>query len=388
MLVALPSAIAFGVAVFTAASPQLAGAGALAGIIGAAALGVVTPLVGRNGGFISGPCAPAAAVLSALALQLADHRLAAGKIVELLALTALVSSLLQIAYGIARAGQIIKYIPYQVVNGYLSGVALIIALAQIPNLLGVSGHSRALASLFEPREWNPAAVAVAIVTIATMTLAPRVTRVIPATIVGLAAGIGTYFTIAAWHPEMLRLTGNTLVVGPIETGVSFLDLVSTRVRSLASIAPGDIRLVAGAALTLSVILSIDTLKTGVVLDALRSSRHDSNRELIAQGTGNLASFLGGGMPGSAEMGPTLVNMASGGRTMWSGFAEGAFVLAGFLALRGAIAWVPLATLAGILLVIAWRMFDFGMFRLLRVPGTRLDFFVIAAGSPTRASGSA
>ena len=138
MLVALPSAIAFGVLIYTAIGPDYAGEGALAGILGAAALGIVAPLVSRNGGFITAPCAPAAAVMSALAAQLvANGQPAVERIVMLLALTALLSSLLQILYGLVRAGRLIKFIPYQVVSGYLSGVAVIIAVGQLPKLLGL-----------------------------------------------------------------------------------------------------------------------------------------------------------------------------------------------------------------------------------------------------------
>jgi SulP family sulfate permease len=137
MLVALPSAIAFGVLIYTAIGPGYVREGALAGILGAAALGIVAPLVSRNGGFITAPCAPAAAVMSALAAQLAaSGELGFERITMLLALTAVLSALLQILYGLVRAGRLIKFIPYQVVSGYLSGVALIIALGQLPKLLG------------------------------------------------------------------------------------------------------------------------------------------------------------------------------------------------------------------------------------------------------------
>lgn len=127
---------------------------------------------------------------------------------------------------------------------------------------------------------------------------------------------------------------------------------------------------------LSVLLSIDTLKTGVALYALAPRRHDSNRELIGQGAANAAAALVGGMPGAATHGATLVNFASGGRTPWSGAAEGVFVLFAFLLLGGLIAWMPISALAGILVVVAWRMFDRGMFRLALHPDTRIDFGVI------------
>lgn len=378
MLVALPSSIAFGVVMFTAASPDLASSGALAGVIGAAVLGILAPLVGRNAGFISAPCAPAAAVMSGLAAELAHrNNLPIARVLMLLALTALVSAILQITYGALGAGKVIKYIPYQVVSGYMSGVAVIIAAAQIPRLLGVQ-EVNALSALVSPQQWRWPGVAVGIVTIAAMAGASRLTRSVPGAIIGLASGAATYTLLALVRPELRRLDGNPLIIGPVDAAGSFLSAMSQRASVLSSVNGADLALIAGPALTLSILLSIDTLKTGVVLDAMTRSRHNSNRELIAQGVANLGSFFGGGMPGAGTMGPTLVNVTSGGRTAWSGVIEGTLVLLGFLLLGKYMAWVPIAALAGILLVIAARMFDFPMFRLLRLPSTRLDFVVIAA----------
>jgi SulP family sulfate permease len=201
-----------------------------------------------------------------------------------------------------------------------------------------------------------------------------VTKKLPSSIVGLAAGITTYFAIAIGNPSLLRVTSNRFVIGPIHAGGSF----ASPFHAMAALRISDLALVIGPALTLSLLLSIDTLKTGVVLDALLRVRHDSNRELIGQGVANAVAGLAGGVPGSAASGPTLVNVTSGGHTSWSGVIEGALVLVAFAAFRDLIAWLPIGALAGILLVIAWRMFDFSLFRLLVVPSTRLDFFVIAA----------
>ena len=379
MMVALPSSIAFGVVMLSAASPSLAGAGAMAGIVGAAALGLVAPLVSRNPGFVSAPCAPAAAVLSGIAAELAHQNgLPIPRVLTLLALTALGSAVLQVIYGALRAGRIIKYIPYQVVTGYMSGVAVIIAMAQIPKLLGIEQGKHLLPALVSVNEWRWPAVIVGVLTIVAMVVSPRLTRLVPGAILGLGTGVATYGVLALVRPELRTLSGNSLIIGSIQTMGGFVDAISERSALILTISPADLALVAGPALTLSVLLSIDTLKTGVVLDAMTGSRHNSNRELVAQGTANLGSFLVGGMPGAGGMGPTLVNVTSGARTAWSGVIEGALVVLGFLLLGKFMAWVPLAALAGILLVIAWRMFDFRMFRLLLLPSTRLDFIVIAA----------
>jgi len=378
MLVALPSSIAFGVLVYTAIDPGLAAEGARAGIFGAAALGLVAPLVGRNGGFISAPCAPAAAVLSALAAALsANGDLDAAHITALLGLTTLLAALFQLLYGALRAGRLIKYIPYQVVTGYLSGVAVIIAVGQLPKLLGLPQKISLGAGLVSPSTWSGTGLTVGLATMGAMALAPQLTKRIPAAIIGLLTGIAAYFVLACFNHDLLGLAGNALVIGPIETSGSLVDSLRERAASLFQFHSADVGLIFVSAVTLSVLLSIDTLKTGVVLDALTHRRHNSNRELIGQGSANAAAFIIGGMPGSGTMGPTMVNFTSGGRTLRSGVAEGLFVVAAFVLLSKLIAWVPIAALAGVLLMVAWRMFDRGMFRLVRQPSTRVDFAVIA-----------
>ena len=141
--------------------------------------------------------------------------------------------------------------------------------------------------------------------------------------------------------------------------------------------PASLKLIIVPALTLSVLLSIDTLKTCVVLDVLTNKRHNSNRELIGQGLGNMLSFLTGGISGSGTMGPTLVNVASGGRTPRSSIIEGVLVIVTLLLLTRLVAWVPISALAAILLVIVWRMFDWrSLLRLARSRAGRLDLAVV------------
>jgi sulfate permease, SulP family len=376
-LVALPSAIAFGVLVYTAIGPEHAGAGAMAGALGAAALGLVAPLVGRNGGFITAPCAPAAAVMSGFAAHLAiDVGLPMDRVVALMAIAALLSAAFQIGFGLLRLGRFMKYIPYQVVSGYLSGVAVIIAVGQIPKLFGVPSRIGFFEGLVSPELWRWPGMVVGAMTIVVTVVAPLLTKKVPAAILGLAAGIGSYFGIALLRPELLEVTGNPLVIGPIDASGSIRDVVSRAAGSFAQVNLGDLQMVVATAFTLSALLSIDTLKTGVVLDVLTRRRHNSNRELIAQGAANALAAFTGGMPGAGTMGPTLVNVTSGGRSPLSGVASGLFAATAFLALRSAIAWVPIGALAGILLVVAFRMFDWKLFRLLLRRGTRLDFAII------------
>jgi len=378
MLVALPSAIAFGVLIYSAIDPNLVGQGALFGMLGAAALGLAAPLFGGTPGLITGPCAPAAAILVGLATELVGKGVEPARIPGLLALTALISAVLQVIYGIVRGGRFIKYIPYPVVSGYLSGVGVIIALGQFPKLLGLPKDVSLMHGLLDPATWKVPGVIVGIVTIVVMIVAPRLTKKIPAAIVGLMAGIASYFALGYFYPGLLNVESNALIIGPIKASGSLLDSIAAQFQALLHIQKEDLRLVGYSALALSALLSIDTLKTCVVLDALTRGRHNSNRELLGQGIANLAAFTLSGMPGAGQMGPTLVNVTSGGSTRSSGIMEGIFVVLAILILGPLIAWVPIGALAGILLVVAYRMFDWSAFKLLRHPDTRFDFAVIAA----------
>jgi sulfate permease, SulP family len=380
MLVALPSAIAFGVTIYASIGPAYAGLGALAGILGATALGLVAPSLGGTNRLITATCAPAAAVLSAFAIELVHQDIEPVFIVLMLTSLGVVAGLIQLLLGLMRIGSLIKYIPFPVVSGYLTGVGLIIIGSQIPKLLGVFGGQPLWRTLISPEMWQWQSAVIGVVTATVMLGAPLVTRVVPAAILGLLAGVLVYFGLAYFVDEsMLVLEGNKLIIGPLGgSASSMFDAVVGRWRDIGELKLSQIGNLLGTALTLAVLLSIDTLKTAVVLDALTRSRHDSNRELVAQGLGNVASACAGGMPGAGQMGATLVNLASGGQTRVSGVIEGVLSLIAFLALGVFIAWIPVAALAGILIVVGLRMIDRHSLQLLESPWTMLDFAVIVA----------
>ncbi len=378
-LVALPASIAFGVAVYAPLGSG-AGAGALAGLLGATALGTIAPILGGTPRLVSAPCAPAVAVMGAFALQMAAKEPAdPARVILLMTLVGLLAATLQVGFGLARGGTIIKYIPYPVVAGYMSGVGVVIFLKQLPVLLGLPSGTTLAHGVVTPSLWQPPALVVGAVTIAAMALSPRFTKAVPAAILGLIAGVLGYLVLAAFHPELRRLAGNALIIGPLGGTVSSLvSSFQTRLAALGSVHASDAALIVGPATTLAVVLSLDTLKTCVVVDAITGSQHESNRELFGQGIANACSAVIGGMPGAGTSGATLVNVASGAQTRWSAVLEGALVLFAFLTLGGVVAWAPLAALAGILVVVAWRMVDWHALRWARRSSTALDFGVVVA----------
>ncbi len=377
MLVALPSAIAFGVAIVAPLGGSLGAQGAVAGILGATALGLVAPLVGDRTRLITAPCAPAAAVLSALAAGFAQGGMPAEKALLLLGLIGLFAGVIQIALGLAGIGKLIKFIPFPVVSGYLSGVGLIIIGSQIPKFLGVGGAGGLLTALVHPSLWVWQSAVVGAVVIAAMLWMPYVTKVVPATILALVCGVVCYGVLGWFDPAMLVLEHNPLLVGPLtDSGANLLDTLGIRLPGMELLSLPTLLQVMVPALTLAVLLSIDTLKTCLVIDALTNTSHDANRELIGQGVGNMASSLAGGIPGAGTMGASLINISSGGTTRVSGFVTGVASLLALVFLAPLIAWVPVAGLAGILIVTGFRMIDRHSLAFFYTPATRLDFLVI------------
>lgn len=386
MLVALPSSIAYGVTTVAVLGPAHLAQGALAGVIGAVTLGFTAACFGSARQLISAPCAPAAAILSALAAGFLaqsgpdqDEATTVTRILLLLTLVGLFSALIQIVFGVARGGRLIKYIPYPVVAGYLSGVGLMIILAQAPKVLGLHAGPEFWNGLLQPGQWDRNGLLVGGATMAAMVLAPRLSKTVPAAIIGLGAGALTFGVLALGNAELRPLEHNPLLVGTLPGSLADLaSAISARWQLAGRLSADQLLALLTPALTLATLLSIDTLKTCVVLDAMSGQRTNANRELFAQGTGNLLSAFLGGTPGAGTMGPTLVNLSSGGQTRRAGMISGGLMLAAFLFGRPVIALIPTPALAGILIVLGSRMVDRESLQLLKHRATFFDFTVMAA----------
>ena len=378
MLVAFPAAIAFGVTVYGAVAPSYAAYGALAGIVGVVVMGLVASWLGGTERLISAPCAPAAAVLSAFAIQMVQRGDSPDLIVLMLVVIGMLAGLMQAGLGLIGLGGLIKYIPYPVVSGYLTGVGLIIIGSQIPRLLGAPDTLRWWEALRDPAIWDWRALVIGMTTALVATGAQRVTKKVPGIILGILAGLLAYGLFALFDPSLRVLPGNSLVIGSLAiAGDGFLSLLVTRWSGISHLGVDLIAGMLGVALTLAALLSIDTLKTCVVLDQLTRCRHEPNRELVGQGIANMVSNALGGLSGAGQMGATLVGLNSGSESRMAGVMAGVFALAAALLFSAFFAWIPVSTLAGILVVIGFRMIDRAPLQFLRARATVLDFGVVA-----------
>lgn len=345
-IVALPLALAFGVA---------SGAGAVAGLYGAIAVGFFAALLGGTPSQVSGPTGPMTVIFAAAVAAFAGEPGAVLAVV-------FAAGLLQILFGLMKVGVFVRYIPYPVISGFMSGIGVIIILLQLHPMLGAASVSvPAMAVLALPAAvagvdgWS---LALALATMAIVFFTPaRVSRIMPSPLVALICG-----TIVAQLASAPVAT-----IGDIPSGLPELHL--------PFFAPELFPKVAAMALALAVLGTIDSLLTSVVADSMTKERHDSNRELIGQGIGNMAAALIGGLPGAGATMRTVVNIKTGGTTRVSGMVHALLLLAILLGLGRYAALIPLPVLAGILMKVGIDILDYRFLRLVRrVP--RPDLWVM------------
>jgi SulP family sulfate permease len=350
-VVALPLALAFGVA---------SGLGPVAGLYGAVATGIVAAVFGGTPVQITGPTGPMTLVVAGV---LAMNLLPTGA-VNLPGVVGIfvLAGLGQIGLGLLRIGSYIRYVPYPVISGFMSGIGVIIILQQIFPMLGAESPSsdplsilRHLYLLDGSITWG--AVALSASTIATVFILPRFTTTVPASLVALVA-----LTALAM---LLKL--EVPVIGEIPSGLPSLVMPSLDLQRLPA--------VLSAAIQLALLGAIDSLLTALVADNLTRSQHDSNRELVGQGLGNIAAGLIGGIPGAGATMRTVVNVAAGGRSRLSGVIHGLFLAAVLLGLSGLLQHVPHAVLAGLLVAVGIGIIDRrGFSHILKLP--RSDTFLM------------
>lgn len=347
-IIALPLALAFGVQ---------SGLGAEAGLYGAIAVGIFAALFGGTPTQASGPTGPMT-VVSASVVAFAIE--ATGSIEEglgIVLLSFLAGGVFQIVLGLMGVGKYIRYFPYPVVSGFMSGVGLIIISLQLWPLMGSASPKSTLkvfTQISEPlSQLNGAALALGLFTLVVNTIFPKVTKKVPSVLVALLAGT------AGAH--LLNL--NVPMIGDIPSG-----LPGIKLGSILDVSSEYYITALKFGFMLALLGSIDSLLTSVIADNVTKTRHDSRRELIGQGIGNMIAAAFGGIPGAGATKGTVVNINAGGKTRLSGASHGFFQLAALLGAGAFVAYIPLCVLAGLLISVGLAIIDYkGLRHLQHVP---------------------
>ncbi len=332
------------------------------GLYTAIIAGFLIALTGGSRFSVSGPTAAFVVILYPVAQQ---YGLAG------LLVATLMSSLMLLILAFARLGRLIEYIPEPVTLGFTSGIAIVIATLQVPDLLGLSLElpeawlPRVAALLQAVPQLDWAAFAVAVMTFAVLVFWPRLGLRVPGHVPALFAGVGLMWVLQGFGmdvdtigsrfsyllpdgsegqgipPFLPSFTWPWLQPGP--EGVP-LDWSWALVRELLP-----------AAFSIAMLGAIESLLCAVVLDGMTGKRHHANGELLGQGVGNLVAPFFGGFTATAALARSAANYRAGAVSPLASAFHALIVLAGLLVLAEALAWLPMPSMAALLLMVAWNM---------------------------------
>ena len=340
-IVALPLAIAFGIA--SGVSPEK---GLITAIIG----GFIVSLLGGSSVQIGGPTGAFIVIVYGIIQNFG---------IEGLTIATLLAGVLLLLMGLMRLGTVIKFIPYPIIVGFTSGIALTIFTTQIKDLLGLTVEHMpgdfltkwvVYAESITTISWPAAAVGVA--SIALIVLTPRVSKRVP----GSLATIVVMTIVAYILREHFGLTGLETIGDRFEINASLP--TPTRI----AINPETINLLLPSAFTIAMLGAIESLLSATVADGVTGDRHDSNTELMAQGAANIIVPLFGGIPVTGAIARTMTNINNGGRTPVAGLIHAVVLLLILLFLGPLTRHIPMACLAGVLVVVAYNMSEWRTFR--------------------------
>lgn len=357
-IVALPLAIAFGIA--SGVSPEK-------GIITAVIAGFVVSLLGGSRVQIGGPTGAFIIIVYGIVQEYGE----AGLLVA-----TLMGGVLLVLMGLFRLGTVIKFIPYPIIVGFTSGIAVTIFTTQVADIFGLDFGSEKVPGDFIEKWvlyfrhfdtvnwWN---TLVAVLSIAIIALTPKFLRRIPGSLVAIVA-----MTAAVW--ALRRYAG----IDTIDTiGDRFTISSQLPAAALPALDWEAVRNLFPVAVTIALLGAIESLLSATVADGVIEDRHDSNTELIAQGAANLLTPLFGGIPATGAIARTMTNINNGGRTPVAGIIHAVVLLLILLLLMPLAQYIPMACLAGVLAVVAYNMSGWRTFKaLLRNPRSDVAVLLI------------
>lgn len=376
-LVALPLSMALAIA--SGAPPQH---GIYTAIVSAF---VIAPLGGSRVQ-VSGPTAAFVVILSPITTQFGLGGLM---------LATVIAGLMLAFMGLARLGRLIEFIPYPVTTGFTAGIAIVIATIQVKDFLGLTvAHMpdhyveriAVLASAMPTLRWQD--LSIGLLTLAALVLLPRVTRKVPSPLLALPLGAIVAYALThaldGFSVATINSRFNYVRDGVTMAGIPSLPPLPSWPWSFGG--PNGqpfvwsfdlVRSLVSSAFAIAMLGAIESLLSAVVADGMTGRKHDPDAELLAQGVGNVVAPFFGGFAATGAIARTATNIRSGGTSPVSAVVHGVFLLAAVLALAPLLGYLPMASLAALLFVVAWNMFEVKhVLHVLRI-APRSDVFVLA-----------
>jgi SulP family sulfate permease len=366
-LLTIPLAIGFGLFAFAPLGPRFTQFAILAGLYSAIIVPIVALLLRSNSPVVFAPRSMTSYLISGvivhfLAVETASEFNDPSQLIAVIFLIMLTAGVIQSMFGVLRLGQVVKYIPHPVIAGFQNGAALLLLLAQFGPMLGLPRHIKIANIASSLSLIQPLTLLVGVASFTLMMSASRLTRRIPAVIIGLFGGIGLYY--------VLHALGFGEQLGPIIGEISF-ELPGLRnVQAVfGALQDPAVHRIAPLILTLSASLalmsSLDALLCAKVMESVTRQRSDSNFELIRLGIGNAVAALFGSISSAVSLTSSQANHSSGGRSRYSILSSCALIFVAAYFLTGLIALLPNVVVAGLLAVTAIRLFDPWTLQMLR-----------------------
>jgi sulfate permease, SulP family len=376
-IVALPLSMALAIA--TGVPPQH-------GLYTAIVAGFIIALLGGSRVQVSGPTAAFIVILAPIANQ---HG------VNGLLVATLMAGVILLLMGLARLGRMVTFIPYPVTTGFTAGIGVVIATLQIKDFLGLTIPGRMPDEYIGKVEtlihalptWRWPDLSIGLLTLATLLLWPRVTRKIPAPLVAVAGSGVLAWLLTRFMPgfsvETIASRFSHVVEGVTHQGIPQvppMPVLPWRVADPShpsvELSLDLIRTLLPSAFAIAMLGAIESLLSAVVSDGMTGQKHNSDAELMAQGVGNMVAPFFGGIAATGAIARTATNVRSGGRSPVAAAFHAVFVLASVLVLAPVLGHLPLASLAALLLIVAWNMSEAKHFvRMVRI-APRSDVFVL------------
>ena len=349
-IIALPLSIALALA--SGVSPEQ-------GLYTAIFAGFVIALLGGSRVQISGPTAAFATIVAGIVAE---------KGIMGLATATVMAGIILIIMGLLKFGQLLKYIPYTIVTGFTSGIAITIIIGQIKDFMGLTFTHSPIESMEKLKECfltigttNYLALLVGVISLAVLIIWPRINAKIPASLIAVLVGIAVV--------KLGNLEVNTIgSLYEISNQFPMPQLPSFNLELVQSLLPD--------AFTIAILAAIESLLSSVVSDGMIGDKHNPNAELIAQGAGNITSAIFGGIPATGAIARTAANVKNGGRSPISGMVHSLVLVLILVVLMPYAALIPMPTIAAILFVVAYNMSEWREFLSLVKRSPKSDIAVL------------
>ncbi len=343
-VIALPMALAFGVA---------SGAGAEHGLYGAVLVGFFAALFGGTPTLISEPTGPMTVVMTAVIANLTATAPDKETGLAMAFTVVIMAGIIQMILGALKLGRYVTLMPYTVISGFMSGIGVILVILQTAPFLGQKGPGGGVLGTLQEipnliMRMEPIETGLALLTVAILVFSPKkINKIIPPQLTALVVGTAiSYF--------FFRSVESLDTIGQIQATIPTL--------RIPVFSPSQFQTMLIDALVLGMLGCIDALLTSVVADSLTRTEHNSNKELIGQGIGNIVSGLFGGLPGAGATMGTVVNIQAGARTALSGLTRAVILMVVVLGASSVIAVIPKAVLAGIALKVGVDIIDWSFLK--------------------------